>query len=84
MALLPKTVTRETLATVFDQGRHRRVVVDVDPPAGVVVFRLKGTRRRYSLPVQYLYLHALKKAVALEKANKAKERKARRGKGRNQ
>ncbi len=76
--MIRRTVHRETLSVVFDTGRMRRVIVTVNPIAGTVEFRLKGTRRTYGLPAPYLYMHACQKHVALDKANKAKERKARR------
>ena len=75
MALLTRTVTRETLATVFDQGRDRRVMVSVDPVGSVVVLRLKGTRRSYSLPASYLYVHAVKKSMTPERPARTKGRR---------
>ena len=77
MAVYNRAIHRETLARVFDVGRTRNVIVSVSPTAGLVTFRLKGTRRAYALPASYLYWHALQKAVSLEKARKAKERKRR-------
>lgn len=70
--MLRKTTHRETSGTIRDGGKQRHIVVSVDPQSGLVSFRLKGTRRTYGLPASYLYMHALRKYVALEKANKAK------------
>ena len=75
-----KVTHRRTLARIFDSGRYRNVIVTVDPSGALVSFRLLGTRRSYALPVGYLYWTALHKAVALEKANKVKARKAKRRK----
>ena len=71
----PRKIKRETMAQRWDAGKHRRVVVTIDPMTGVVGFRLKGCRRAYELPAAYLWQHAVQKTVALEKARKAKDRK---------
>lgn len=73
--MIHRSVTRETLAQVFDMGRDRNVVVTIHPLTGVVELRLKGTRRRYGLPASYLYWHACQKHTSLEKARKAKHKK---------
>lgn len=75
---LRRAVTRETGLHVFDGGKHRAVMVTIEPITGTLSFRLKGRRTSYPLPASYLFWHALKKWSALEKANKAKERKKRR------
>ena len=75
MQVLRKTTHRETNGTIYDGGKQRHIVVSVDPQTGLVSFRLKGTRRTYGLPASYLYMHALRKHVALDKANKAKDKK---------
>ncbi len=77
MAVLSRTVHRETKGSLLDTGKDRRVIVSVDPQLGLVSFRLKGTRRTYGLPATYLYIHALQKHVALAKARKAEVRKRR-------
>ena len=77
MAVLSRTVHRETTGSLLDTGKDRHVVVSVDPQLGLVSFRLKGTRRTYGLPATYLYMHALQKNVALEKARKVKAGKRR-------
>ena len=75
MMVYSRTIKRETLAQRWDAGKHRRVVVTIDPMTGVVGFRLKGCRRTYGLPASYLWQLAVQKTVALEKARKAKDRK---------
>lgn len=75
MKVLRKTRHRETNDTIRDSGKQRHVVVSVDPQTALVSFRLKGTRRTYGLPASYLYMHALRKQVALDKADKAKAKK---------
>ena len=77
MAVLSRTIHRETEGSLLDTGKDRHVIVSVDPQLGLVSFRLKGTRRTYGLPATYLYIHALQKHVALAKARKAKVRKRR-------
>lgn len=77
MAVLSRTIHRETKGSLLDTGKDRHVIVSVDPQLGLVSFRLKGTRRIYGLPATYLYIHALQKHVALAKARKAKVRKRR-------
>ena len=46
---LTKPVTRETDVTKFDAGKHREIVVTLQGEA--IIFKLKGTRRTYSLPI---------------------------------
>ena len=77
MAVLARTIHRETKGSLLDTGKDRRVIVSVDPQLGLVSFRLKGTRRTYGLPATYLYMHALQKHVALAKGRKSKVRKRR-------
>ena len=77
--ILPRKITRQTGATVFDTGRRRAVCVTVDPPAGLVTFRLKGTRRAYALPADWLYKEACQRHVARERQKRMAERRRRRG-----
>lgn len=73
-----RPVRRESNALIFDQGKMRPVIIQIDPQLGLLTFRLKGTKRAYSLPASYLYLEACRRHVSLEKARKAKEKAERR------
>jgi hypothetical protein len=59
---LTRTLARETSATVFDQGKQRPVIVTLEP-GGLVVLRLKGTRRAITFDAQSLYVRGVKAAV---------------------
>lgn len=78
MTKLKRTVERETSATVFEQGKRRAVVVALDP-SGFIVFRLKGTRRRFELGVVGLYHAAVKAHVAATQHKQQRRGSARRG-----
>lgn len=50
MTMLKRKLMRETSATIFEMGRHRAVMVSLEPPC-LIGLRLKGTRRTFYLPV---------------------------------
>lgn len=77
MTIIRKTVRRETRMQVCERGT-RNVIVSIEPP-GIVGFRLKGTRRTYSLTADALYWLALKAHLAAERREKAKAKKPQRG-----
>lgn len=72
------SVTRETLATVFEKGKHRRVYVSINPVTGVLTFRAKGLKSRYELPANFLYGRAVAQHVNIVKKQKKKEREEKR------
>jgi hypothetical protein len=74
MTMLKRKLTRETSATIFESGRHRAVMVSLDPPY-LIGLRLKGTRRTFYLPVDRAYLAAVKAHVAAEAREKSLRRK---------
>jgi hypothetical protein len=74
MTMLKHKLTRETSATVFELGRHRAVMVSLEPPC-LIGLRLKGTRRTFYLTVDKAYLAAVKAHVAAEARDKSQRRK---------
>lgn len=74
MTMLKRKLTRETSATIFESGRHRAVMVSLEPPC-LIGLRLKGTRRTFYLPVDRAYLSAVKAHVAAEAREKSQRRK---------
>ena len=74
MTMLKRKLTRETSATVFELGRHRAVMVSLEPPC-LIGIRLKGTRRTFYLPVNKAYLAAVKAHMAAEAREKSQRRK---------
>lgn len=75
MTMLRRKLTRETSATIFESGRHRGVMVSLEPPC-LIGLRLKGTRRTFYLPVDRAYLTAGKaQHVAAEARKKSQRRK---------
>lgn len=56
--------------------RGRPIMVEMRPPA-LLVFRLKGTRREYSISAVTAFEHALKIAAAADVKRRLAERKAR-------
>lgn len=77
MTKLKRTVRRETHGTVYSQGKHREVIVSIEPP-NVLGFRLKGTRRTYYLTSDGCYLVAVKAALLAEKRERSKSHPPRR------
>ena len=51
---LTKDVSRETTAKIFERSAHRTVIVTLAPPC-MVRFRLKGTKRTYTMDAATLY-----------------------------
>lgn len=76
MTHVTRKVQRISPAAVYSQGRLRSVIICVEPPGDLVGFRLKGTRRTWTLPVSWCYLEACRATLAREKAEKRKARKA--------
>lgn len=58
MTRVTRRLARQTMATVFSNGRRRPVIVEILPPGLTIGFRLHGERRRYDLPVDALYKKA--------------------------
>ncbi len=71
--------TRETDSLIFERGASRNVIITLEP-AGLVGFRLKGTRKTYSLTADKCYMMALKASIMHERKEKSKRKmSARRG-----
>jgi len=56
-------------------GRQRTVIVGIEP-GDVVTFRLKGTRRRYALPIDYGFMQAVRLEAERARREKIIARKA--------
>jgi len=78
MTSLTKSVRRES----WSMHRGRAIMVELRPP-GLIVFRLKGTRREYPLSIEGGFLQAVKIEAAAElkrrKDARAERRKAKGG-----
>ena len=74
MTMLKRKLTRETSATIFEQGRHRAVMVSLEPPC-LIGLRLKGTRRTFYLSADKAYLAAVKAHIAVEARDNSQRRK---------
>lgn len=74
MTMLKRKLIRETSATVFELGRHRAVMVSLEPPC-LIGLRLKRTLRTFYLSVDKAYLAAVKAPVAAEAREKSQRRK---------
>ncbi len=76
MTKVNRAVRRETAASIRSSGKVRPIIVSIEPPAYSIQFRLKGERRSYELPIEYLFARAVQVHVAEEKAKKKAARKA--------
>jgi len=74
MTKVKKAVYRETAGGIFSQGKKRPVIVSLEPP-NVIGFRLKGTRRTYTLTAEGCFMQALKAHLAAEKKEKTKKKR---------
>lgn len=74
MTTLKRKLVRETSATIFELGRHRAVMVSLEPPC-LIGLRLKGTRRTFYLTADKTYLAAVKAHVVAEARDKGQRRK---------
>jgi hypothetical protein len=68
-----KPVTRETSALVRERGLRAVMVTIV---GGVIELRAKGLRSRETVDVAWCCYAAVKQRVAVERANRARERGA--------
>jgi hypothetical protein len=74
MTRLKHKLKRETSATVFELGRHRAVIVSLEPPC-LISLRLKGTRRTFYLSADTAYVRAVKAHLDAEAREKNQRRK---------
>jgi hypothetical protein len=79
MTKVKKAVSRESGGTVYERGKHRNVIVILEPP-DVIGFRLKGMRHVFRLTTEGCYMAAVKAEIALKKKEKLKEKKKKRRK----
>jgi len=75
MTDLRKPVSRVSRATVHEQGRHRQIIITLEPPS-VLWFRAKGCRRSYALTAEFCYQQAVKASVAAQERIKPKKGRA--------
>jgi len=67
---------RETDAAAFERSCLRPIIVTVYPE-GTISFRLKRSRREYTLPIEACYHLAVKaETIAIEKSKRKAKRKA--------
>jgi len=62
MTVLNKQVRREASVTIREQGQNRPIVVILTPP-GLIGLRAKGRRRVYTLPLETVYVMAVRAHV---------------------
>lgn len=74
MTPLNKPVTRRSEETVREAGKLRRIVVTLYPN-GTIGLRPEKTRREEILPIEAVYITALKARVASERATSGKKRR---------
>ena len=72
---LNKPVTRRSEETVREAGRLRRIVVTLYPN-GTIGLRPEKTRREEILPIEAIYIIAVKARVASERAGRGKKRRS--------
>lgn len=53
---------RETAATVFERGKHRPIIVTIQPK--MIELRAKGMREVYHLSIEQLFIRAVGEACA--------------------
>jgi hypothetical protein len=76
MTELNKKVSRVSRALRFERGKHREVIISLEPP-DLLGFRLKGTRTTFYLDAETCYCLAVKAQVAAEAKERRKQKKAR-------
>lgn len=77
MTRLTRPVRRETSATAWSKGKHRPVIVTLEPnPHGDLLwFRLKGHRRSYALDVGACFVRAVEATIRAEKEARKQARR---------
>lgn len=76
MTKVNRKVRRLSTATVFSNGKRRPIVIELDPPGDTISFRLHGERRKYGLPVDWMYKTAAVKQAAIDRAERRARKKA--------
>jgi hypothetical protein len=74
-----RRVFRESFERARDKGSKMRAVIVGILPGDVLSFRLKGTRKVFTIPITYAYFHAGKLEGERVRAERKAARKARRG-----
>ncbi len=74
---LTKPIKRRSNELRRDRGKYRAIIIAVYP-AGFIGFRLEGTRKEETMPIEAAYERAIKMRLAAEKSDKEKARKAKR------
>lgn len=74
---LKKPVKRRTNELRRERGKSRAIIIAVYP-AGFIGFRLEGTHREETIPIQAAYERAIKMRLAFEKADKERRRREKR------
>jgi len=78
MIEVTRRLQRVSDSHIHSGGRTRAVIVELSPDRpGLIGFRLKGTRRTYYLPIDACYRDAVRCELARQKAERKKEREAR-------
>lgn len=75
MTPINRPLARESAAAMHSAGKARPIIVELSPPGALVGFRLKGTRRTYHLPIDWLYREAVRNEIARQKRERAEQRK---------
>lgn len=68
---LKKSLEVETAASVFERSQERPIIMTVEP-SGLVTFRLKKTRRTYSIPLAACFYAAVRAEVESQKKGGAR------------
>jgi hypothetical protein len=71
--LLHKPVKRKTHEQRFESGKRRAIIVTLHP-AGYIGFRLEGTRREETMPIEAAWERAVKMRLALETTERLKRK----------
>ena len=69
-----KPVRRRLLQQIRDKSKYRNPIVTIYP-GGYIGIRLQGCRREETYPVESIYERAIRARLAVEKMEKAKDKK---------
>lgn len=75
---LSKPVKRLSNEARYENGKRRLIVVTLYP-AGFIGFRLQGTRREETMPIEAAWERAVKMRVAAEATERMKKKAAKAG-----
>jgi hypothetical protein len=77
MVTVNRPVHRESSVSKYSGGKARPLIIEIEPPGDRITLRLKGTRKRWSVPVATVLAVAVQAEAQAKRDAKKAARKSR-------